>query len=89
MKQKFPIHYEREGKFAKLDITLKEGAGYRWVPCLALLDDDGRWLCSQSWRTNHHKKAMNTIEDLGWRRVDESIANGPHQQRSEEAEPPA
>lgn len=52
-----------------LRVTQKEGYKYRWVNCLALLDEDGRWLSSMSWRTNHFKKAERDLLSMGFKKT--------------------
>jgi len=49
-----------------LKVTQKEGAGYRWVGCLALLSDTGQWMHTESWRTNRYIKAYKELTDAGW-----------------------
>ena len=62
----------RKGKVeGRLRITQREGANYKWVSCLALMDDDGHWLVSSHWQTNYHWKAHNELVNMGWSRVDE------------------
>ena len=37
-----------------------------WAYCLALVDDRQRYQCSQTWRSNSYRKAINDLEADGW-----------------------
>ncbi|MHC4121470.1 MAG: hypothetical protein ACYSWO_28695 [Planctomycetota bacterium] len=58
--------YRRGKQVGYLTRTQREGAGYRWVGCLALLDSNGRWLYSGHWRSNATRKANAEICQLGY-----------------------
>ena len=49
----------------------EHGANYKWLPCLALLSEEGRWLCSTHWRRNAPRKAERELIALGWKKVEE------------------
>lgn len=37
-----------------------------WAYCLALVDDRQKYQCSQTWRSNSHRKAIKDLETMGW-----------------------
>ena len=61
--------YQKGKLIGVLRVTQRETytkRGYRWTNCLALLDDNGRWLCSAHWRTNAFRKADAELKAFGW-----------------------
>lgn len=61
-------------QYASLKFTLREGAGYRWVQCLALLDDKGKWMYSGYWKAytkRRNKTAEKECQKLGWEILNE------------------
>jgi hypothetical protein len=66
----------KDGKWqhAVLAETLREGCGYRWVGCLALLEEGtGRWMYSGHWRAfrdgRENKTAIRQVKKLGWEEI--------------------
>lgn len=78
MKNSDGLMYHRQradgsAEYAWLRFTLREGAGYRWVQCLALLDRNGRWMYSGFWRATTRRRNMTAereVERLGWKPCD-------------------
>lgn len=60
------IYTSPSGERCELKVTKTEGAGYKWVNCLALMNKNGQWMLSISWRTNHFKKAHTKIVSMGF-----------------------
>jgi hypothetical protein len=60
----------RTGYIGTLRVTKREGSGYKWVDCLALIDDNGYWVVSDYWRSNAHKKAERDLLDWGYERIE-------------------
>lgn len=48
----------------------KRGLTYRWVSCLALLDENGKWLYCCYWRSNAWKKAEKELIEAGFKKID-------------------
>lgn len=47
--------------------AMAEGPSHGWKQVLALVDDQGRWLYSQAWRSNAYRQAIREVEELGYR----------------------
>ena len=60
------MRFKKGNLTGTLTETQIENHRYKWVNCLALMSDDGRWLSSRHWRTNHFNKAKRELIELGW-----------------------
>ncbi len=60
------IPLKNGNQLAHLQITQREGAGYRWTNCLAILNNKGQWMLSCHWRSNAYRKALKEAASFGW-----------------------